>query len=246
MPIPLLLLPGTLCDGRLWQEQRGALAAEAEILVPDLTRQAGIAELAEEVLARAPPRFVLAGFSFGGFVAQAIQARAADRVLALCLLSTGARPFPLAMAQERRTAVARARDMGVGRFLREVMMPSYLHPSRLGRADLVALIASMGESLGADAFARQTEANIARPDGRPCLASVAAPCFIACGEDDRLSPVELHRELAAGVQGSELTIVPDVGHFLPLEAPGATTDILRRALAAAGRRPPPAARSGDQ
>lgn len=242
MSIPLLLLPGTLCDGRLWQEQRAMLGTEAEIVVPDLTRQADIGEIAAHVLAHAPPRFVLAGFSFGGFVAQEILARAPDRVLALSLLSTGARPFPGAMAQERRQAVRRARDMGVARFLREVMMPSYLHPSRLGSTDLAELIAAMGESLGADVFARQTEANIARPDNRPRLAPIAAPCFIACGQDDRLCPVELHQELAAGVRGSELTVVPGVGHFLPLEAPGETTGILRRALAAGARRlPAPAA-----
>lgn len=208
-----------------------------------MTTQAGIGEMAEHVMALAPPCFVLAGFSFGGFVAQEIQARAAGRVLALCLLSTGARPFPSTMAQERRDAVRRARGMGVGRFLREVMMPSYLHPSRLGRADLVELIAEMGESLGADTFLRQTEANIARPDNRSRLKSIGAPCFIACGEDDRLCPPELHRELAAGVQGSELTIVPEVGHFLPLEDPGATSGILRRALAAGARRLSPAVAS---
>lgn len=232
MRTPLLLLPGTLCDGRLWQEQSGALAAEAEILVPDLTRQAGIAALVDDVLASAPPRFVLAGFSFGGFVAQEILARAPDRVLALCLFSTSARPFATEMAEDRRGAVRSARAMGVGRFLREVMMPFYLHPSRLGCAALVDLIAGMGESLGADVFASQTEANIARPDNRARLASIATPCFIACGEADRLCPPALHRELALGIQGSELTIVPDVGHFLPLEAAGTTTDILRRAIAA--------------
>jgi pimeloyl-ACP methyl ester carboxylesterase len=48
--------------------------------------------MADAVLRQAPERFVLFGFSMGGFVAQAIALKAPERVLGLGLLNTSSRP----------------------------------------------------------------------------------------------------------------------------------------------------------
>ena len=89
----LVLLPGLLNDARLWQHQITALAEYADITVADLTRGDSIAALAEDVLARAPAGpFALAGLSMGGYVALEIMRKAPERVLALALLDTSARP----------------------------------------------------------------------------------------------------------------------------------------------------------
>lgn len=75
---PLLLLPGFLCDEDLWRDQLAGLADVADCRVADLGHADSIAALAQQVLATAPPRFALAGFSFGGYVsiANAVRLRA--------------------------------------------------------------------------------------------------------------------------------------------------------------------------
>ena len=54
---PLILLPGLICDERLFGPQLPALRAVAEVTVADLTHADSTALMAEQVLASAPPRF---------------------------------------------------------------------------------------------------------------------------------------------------------------------------------------------
>src|SRR5215510_3293062 len=84
----VLLLPGLLCDERLWAAQAKALARSARFHTPDLAPFDSIARMADAVLGQAPGRFALAGFSMGGWVALEVVARAPDRVSRLALLST--------------------------------------------------------------------------------------------------------------------------------------------------------------
>lgn len=85
----LLLLPGLLCDARLWQHQVKALSELAHVTVADLTRADSIAGLADDVLRQAPEScFVLVGFSLDGYVALEIMRQAPRRVAALALLDT--------------------------------------------------------------------------------------------------------------------------------------------------------------
>lgn len=53
--IPRLLLPGLLCDDRLWRDQVTELEGIAAIQVPDLTRDDSVSAMAARVLAEAPP-----------------------------------------------------------------------------------------------------------------------------------------------------------------------------------------------
>ncbi len=64
--IPLLLLPGLLNDAELWRAQLADLADIADCTVGDQTRGETLQAVAEDVLAQAPERFALAGFSLGG------------------------------------------------------------------------------------------------------------------------------------------------------------------------------------
>lgn len=87
----LLLLPGLLNDGDLWREQIAALSGEVDCVVGDISRGDSMQAIAGQVLEGLPARFALAGFSLGGYVAQAILRIAPHRVQRLALLDTSAR-----------------------------------------------------------------------------------------------------------------------------------------------------------
>jgi len=71
--IPLILLPGLLCDAALWEPQLAGLDDLADFFIADLTRQESLADMAAAVLRDAPwKKFALAGLSMGGYVAQEI------------------------------------------------------------------------------------------------------------------------------------------------------------------------------
>lgn len=71
-----MLLSGHLCDARIWARQGDALGDIADPMVPILDAHDLVAGIAADVLLWAPPRFALAGFSLGGFVAIEVILRA--------------------------------------------------------------------------------------------------------------------------------------------------------------------------
>ena len=100
---PLILLPGMMCDGRLFGPQIAALGQIREVRVAPISGHTSTAALAAEVLAHAPPRFALAGLSMGGIVAMEVLAQAPDRIERLALLDTNPRA-ELPEVQARRRA----------------------------------------------------------------------------------------------------------------------------------------------
>lgn len=226
---PLVLLPGTLCDARVFAPLLARLGVEAR--VPVLDGAETVAAMADRLLAGLPPRFALGGFSLGGILALEMVARAPERVTRLALLDTTARPDAPGRATERRNAVARAAELGLARYAGDKLWSLYVSDG--GRADAAnrALVAAMAVDLGLDAFRRHSEFAIGRADGRPRLAAIAVPTLVLCGEDDRLCPPALHREIADAVPGSRLVVVPRAGHFALIEQPDAVADAFRDWLA---------------
>jgi pimeloyl-ACP methyl ester carboxylesterase len=88
----LILIPGLLNDADLWHDQVLGLSEIATCQVADITKGTTLRELAEGVLANAPERFALAGFSLGGYVAQEVTRIAPERITRLALLDTSIRP----------------------------------------------------------------------------------------------------------------------------------------------------------
>ena len=67
------------------------------------------------------------------------------------------------------------------------------------------------------------------------LARVNAPALVVVGEHDRTTTTRAARVLHQGIPGSELVVVPDVGHMSFVEAPdaylGAVRSFMREAVA---------------
>ena len=61
----------------------------------------------------------------------------------------------------------------------------------------------------------------------PDLPRVARPTLVLVGEDDRTTTLRAARVLHEGIAGSELTVIPAVGHMSFIEAPEAYLDAVR-------------------
>ncbi|MGH6988621.1 MAG: alpha/beta fold hydrolase [Stellaceae bacterium] len=226
---PLLLLPGLLCDRRLYAPQIAALDDVAEITVPDLTRDESFAAMVRRVLADAPEKFALAGLSMGGYVAQEIMRTAPQRVSRLALLDTSARADLPEQAQRRRDLIdlsKKGQFHGVG----QQLLPNLIHPDRMGDTALTDTIQAMAEAVGAEAFRRQEVAILVRKDGRPDLARIAVPTLILCGQDDRLTPPKVAKEMSALIPQAKLVIIERCGHMSTLERPEPVNHALREWL----------------
>lgn len=226
----LLLLPGLLCDARLWRDQIRDLAGVVACQVAETTLDASLPGMAERALATAPPRFALVGLSMGGYLAFEILRRAPERVTRLALLDTSARPDTLDQARRRRGLMALTRS-GQFRGVTPRLLPQLVHPEH--RAGPIGQeVMAMAERVGRDAFLRQQAAILGRPDSRPDLPGIRLPTLVAVGEADVLTPPDLAEEIAAGIPGAVLHRIAASGHLPPLEAPAAVTALLRRWLEA--------------
>jgi len=226
---PLILLPGLLCDRALWEPQLAALSDIAEMSVGDLTQEDSMAGMARSVLAKAPPRFALAGLSMGGYASFEIMRQAPERVERLALLDTSARPDRREQTQDRLELIKQA-EQGNFKGVTPRLLPRWVHPSRVTDPELVRTVTEMTQRVGREAFVRQQTAIVHRPDSRPGLSRIRCPTLVLCGHEDAATPVDLHREIAADISDARLVIVPECGHLSTLERPDRVNDELRRWL----------------
>ncbi|WP_414439765.1 alpha/beta fold hydrolase [Burkholderia sp. 22PA0106] len=225
--LPLVLLPGTLCDASLWQAQYAAFVDERPVIVPDLGIEASIGAEAARMLAELPERFWLAGFSLGGIVALELVRQARDRVAGLCLIGSNARPDRAENRPHRMTLLQRACDGELRAMLREALTPHYFATGSRQVAALTAQVETMAEAVRSR-FAHQTRYACERSDSLPLLASLEVPVALIVGDDDRVVPPGCQQDMLAAAAHASLAVVPACGHFVPLEAPQACNDAMRR------------------
>ncbi len=223
--LPLLLVPGLTCTARLYGPQIAALWPFGPVTVADHRRDAEIGAVAKRILANAPPRFALAGLSYGGYIAFEIMRQAAERVVKLALLDTSARADTPEQTPGRQTQIAMAQSGRYGE-IPDLSIPRYLNEKHRRDERLTTIVRQMIEETGPEAFVLQLKAIMSRPDSRPLLGSIRCPTLVLVGDSDVATSPELNKEIADGIPGAKLTIVPDSGHLTTLEQPEAVNAAL--------------------
>ena len=224
-PMPILLVPGLACSPRIYAPVVPALWRFGPVTVANHIRDDHMGSIARRILAEAPPRFALAGHSMGGYIAFEIMRQASERVAKLALMNTQARPDTPEAGERRRGQIARAKA-GEYRAILDELFGVFVHPSRRDDASLRQLVNDMGDDVGPEGFVRQLTAIMSRPDSRPSLAWIKCPTLVLSSDEDKTVPNSLSTEMAGGIPGAKLMIIPDCGHLTPLEQPRATADAL--------------------
>lgn len=219
----LVLLPGMMCDARLFAPQIAALSARHTLHLPPMVGAETMSGLAAAVLAKAPPRFALVGLSMGGILAMEIMAQAAERVTHLALLDTN--PLADATPEARDRQIAAVRAGGLRDVMRDEMKPRYLAAGP-GRGAVLDLCMEMAEALGPEVFVAQSLALQSRPDQRATLRAVRVPSLVLCGAEDTVCPPERHEMMRDLIPGACLRVIPGAGHLPVLEQPKATNEAL--------------------
>jgi len=224
---PVLLLPGLICDARIWAPQAEALRAHRDVQAVNGYGEAdSLGAMAEFVIENAPGRFALAGHSMGGRVALEVFRRVPERVERLALISTGVHlPRSAKEAEGRFALLERGVEQGMDALIDAWLPPMVWEPNRL-IPGLMDDMAAMCADMGLDTYERQIRALLARPEVESLLPTIQCPTLVATGAHDSWAPPAQHESIAAAVAGSRLVIIPDAGHMVPLERPQAMTDAL--------------------
>lgn len=222
--IPLVLLPGMMCDARLYSHQIECLGEENILFCP-CTEAETVEDLAHSVLARAPASFALCGLSMGGIVAMEVARQAPERVAKLALLDTNPRAETDEARAKREPQIARALAGDLAGVMKEEMKPNYLANAPAG-SGILDLCMDMALSLGAEVFVRQSRALAGRPDQQETLKAFGGPSLILMGAEDRLCPRDRHELMHHLIPHSSFVVIKGAGHLPTLEQPHPTTEAL--------------------
>ena len=223
----LILIPGMLCDERLYAHQIDGVAERADATVWMPVGAETIADLAKQLLAEAPDRFALAGLSMGGYIALEIARVAPERLTRLALMDTTPLPDSPERTAMRRQTIGRAERGEFETFYGEMLLPRLIHTDRLSDAALVGAVRGMAMSLGPEVFIQQTRAVMSRQSYVPVLPGIRCPTLVVCGKQDAICPVDDHRLMAETILGAKLVVIDECGHLASIERPHAVTSVLQ-------------------
>ena len=221
----LVLIPGLAGDRAMWRSQLEALREWDPVVTDVHMRHRSIPDMAQALLAECEGRLVLCGTSMGGMIAMEAARQAPQRVLALALLGTSARPESEEMRAVRENAI---RLFEQGR-VREVIEPNVLFAFHRDHAKDPAMAATYLDFVmraGAAQLVRQNRAVIERPDAREHLPRLRCPVLVMHGDSDQLVPPDNAAEIAALVPHAQLVVIERCGHMLTMEQPALVNQAL--------------------
>jgi pimeloyl-ACP methyl ester carboxylesterase len=231
LPTPVLL-PGNMCDARLWTAEVRAVLSGA--IDADLTQDDSISAMAARTLAETHSQLLPVGFSLGAIVAVEMAVQAPERIAGLVLAGYNATADLPERAVHRpvQQAEVRADTQGIGleRVLIEELKPNYLAAQNRKDNALLDLLRAMGMNHGADVFIRQSEALRLREDRSAAIADLHVPVLYMCGAEDTLCPPEWHENWTKQTPHAQFIEIADAGHMLPLEAPSAFAATIKQWL----------------
>ncbi|CAL9666283.1 alpha/beta hydrolase [Streptomyces sp. R1] len=238
---PMVLIHGSGASGAFWAPLVPALAEHRHVLRVDLPgcgksppvdrydvpRQAGrVAALLDELGLRP---VTVVGHSSGGYVATALAELRPDLVGAVALVSTGPGldaflPQPLIL----RLLLAPPFGPLLWPRRTDAMLRKGIDATAAGPVDVPAGLIEDLRGTSYRSFrtaARGNTAYLAERGVPERLAALTVPVLVLFGADDpRWEPSSAHRYEA--VPDARIEMLPGVGHLPPLEAPGATAELL--------------------
>lgn len=227
--LPLILIPGMMCDARLFHPQIAAFSGCFSLHLPPISQHDSVEAIAAEILKNAPPQFALAGLSMGGIVAMEVLRQAPDRVERLALLNTNPRAEADHIKEKRQPQLEAVERGDLSKVLLEQMIPLYTYDRSLS-ADIETLALNMGMDLGGDVFVRQSMALMKRRSQIDTLATYKGKSLVLTGEADVLCPLDRHQQMAELLSNSTLEVIPAAGHLTTLEQPERTNAALKKWL----------------
>jgi len=227
----LVLLPGFMCDVDLWSDMMPALAALGRPHFGNVYEDDSLDGMARRVLAESPKRFVLIGFSMGGFVARIAALMAPERVAGIAFICSSARGQTPAEDAHKQTRIDALNAPGARGGSARTFSQA-LHPDRERDPVLVERLRGMTRRLGKDVMIRQLAP--ARADGYTDLERIACPSLVIAARQDRLRRFEETERMAKHLPNSRFAVVEDCGHMAPLERPRELSALLTEWVAANG------------
>ncbi|MDN3986139.1 alpha/beta fold hydrolase [Zwartia vadi] len=210
----IVLAPGFMTDYDMWRDFVPFLK-DYNVIYADFREGQTLQELAASNLSRCPERFILIGFSLGGYISRHMLYQAPERVEALVLIGTSTRPSVPPVTDGSATKMFRGMSRSA--------LKRAVHVDRENDETLIARLKDMGERLGAEVFTRLSA--LERKSDLEQMKHIKCPVLVVTADQDRLRTMEESTEMAEAAR-APLVVLKHCGHMMPMEEPEQLANIV--------------------
>ncbi|MGW4435606.1 bifunctional 3-oxoadipate enol-lactonase/4-carboxymuconolactone decarboxylase PcaDC [Streptomyces sp. NPDC004596] len=243
---PVLILgPSLGTTWHMWDRQIPELTKQWRVFRFDLPGHGGaparpapsVGELAARLLATLDAvgvqRFGYAGCALGGAVGMELALRHPERLASLALVAASPR---FGTADEFRQRGVIVRTNGLDPIARTSPDRWFTGGFAAAQPAITEWAVQMVRTTDPGCYIAACEA-LAGFDVRHELGRVGVPTLVLVGSDDQVTGPAEARTLVAGIPDARLAVVPGASHLVPVEQPGAVTDLLVRHFSTAWQLP---------
>ncbi|MGW5371542.1 bifunctional 3-oxoadipate enol-lactonase/4-carboxymuconolactone decarboxylase PcaDC [Streptomyces sp. NPDC004009] len=243
---PVLILgPSLGTTWHMWDRQIPELTKQWRVFRFDLPGHGGaparpapaVGELAARLLATLDAvgvqRFGYAGCALGGAVGIELALRHPERLASLALVAASPR---FGTADEFRQRGVIVRTNGLDPIARTSPDRWFTGGFAAAQPAITEWAVQMVRTTDPGCYIAACEA-LAGFDVRHELGRVGVPTLVLVGSDDQVTGPAEARTLVAGIPDARLAVVPGASHLVPVEQPGAVTDLLVRHFSTAWQQP---------
>jgi 3-oxoadipate enol-lactonase / 4-carboxymuconolactone decarboxylase len=235
--LPALILgPSLGTTWHMWDRQLPELTKQWRVFRFDLPGHGGapaypagsVSELVGRLLATLDElgvqRFGYAGCALGGAIGVELALRHPERVASLALIAASPR---FGSADEFRQRGVIVRTNGLDPIARTSPERWFTSGFAAAQPAITEWAVQMVRTTDPGCYIASCEA-LAAFDVRTELGSIGVPTLVLVGSDDQVTGPAEARTLVAGIPDARLAVVPGASHLVPVEQPGAVTDLLIR------------------
>ena len=230
--LPIIFVHGFPYDHTMWDETINALQEKYYCVTYDIrglgqspegsgqyTMESFVDNLEtiiEELDLRKP---VLCGLSMGGYIALRAVERMEEKFSAAIFCDTRPEADGNAAKLKRAGGVKHINDHGAEGFIREFVKNCFGSKYLSGKKDAYKNLE--------DYFAKSNPAGVigcliamtGRTDTSEAISKFKLPALLICGQEDKLTPPEVMKSVAAKISNAKFVTISGAGHMTPIENP---------------------------
>lgn len=217
---PLVFLPGTLCDERIWLPVWQHMQINHRSYVP-----LQWAENLEQMLALTQDRVEpaaqkvhLIGFSLGGYIAALYALKQPEKIASLTLIGYNSEGLSQAEMQSRKLIV---KTIQAGKYpgMTPQRLGDFIDKRYLQVAEVSNTVQQMSNDLGGGVLRCQVQSTTPRQPLTKKLANATFPISLIAAENDQIAPLSTMQAMHDRFKKSTLSVVDKSAHMMLLEQP---------------------------
>ncbi len=240
---PVIFLHAFPVAHEMWQHQVEALSDQVEVYAVDLPGFGSSPTLREDAsigaYAKAVTGFMdnqkiekayFCGCSMGGYIAFELWRTAWERCAGLILCNTRAEADTEQTKKARMESIETVRSEGLNPIAEGMIGKVFCETTLKEKNDVVEAVRHSILENSPIGVIHALQAMAARPDYVEDLESISVPTLVIVGEDDKVTPMTAAKRMADRIPNAELVVIPEAGHYSPLENPEAVSEAVKAFL----------------